>query len=72
MTTNNLESNEPNNQSRNPRIPIEDILNNYPIDREKLRDVLFLEISKNLQRIANSLEKFINEPLPEETNDKSV
>lgn len=43
-----------------PRIiPVEDIINNYPVDREKIRDVLLLEISKKLERIASSMEKFV-------------
>ena len=37
-------------------ISVQDILNNYPIDREKCRDVLMMEMSQNLVRIANSLE----------------
>jgi hypothetical protein len=42
-------------------IPIEDLINRYPIDREKVRDVLLLEISKSLGKIAASFEKFFNE-----------
>ena len=37
-------------------ISIQDILNTYPIDRDKCRDVVMLEISGNLRRIADSLE----------------
>ena len=37
-------------------VSIQDILNTYPIDREKCRDVLIVEMSKSLMRIADSLE----------------
>lgn len=37
-------------------VSIQDILNNYPIDRDKCRDVLLVEISKSLIQIAGSLE----------------
>ena len=37
-------------------LSVEDILNQYPIDREKVRDIVTLEISKSLTRIAASLE----------------
>ena len=37
-------------------ISIEEVLNQYPIDRDKARDVLLIEISKSLIRIASSLE----------------
>jgi hypothetical protein len=37
-------------------ISIQEILNTYPIDREKCRDVLLVEMSQSLVRIANSLE----------------
>lgn len=35
---------------------VEKVLGEYPIDREKCRDVILLQISNNLGRIANSLE----------------
>ena len=45
------------NQPQQPQsISIQDILNTYPIDRDKCRDVLLVEVSKNLVRIADSLE----------------
>lgn len=47
---NKPETNKPSN------ISIQEILNNYPIDREKCRDVLLVEMSQSLVRIANSLE----------------
>jgi len=37
-------------------ISVQEILNNYPIDREKCRDVIRMEMSQSLVRIANSLE----------------
>lgn len=37
-------------------ISIQDILNTYPIDRDKCRDVLLVEISKNMGRLAESIE----------------
>jgi len=37
-------------------ISIQDILNTYPIDRDKCRDVLMVEASGNIRRIADSLE----------------
>ena len=37
-------------------VSIQDILNTYPIDREKCRDVLLVEMSKSLIRIADSIE----------------
>jgi len=37
-------------------VSIQEILANYPIDREKCRDVLLVEISKSLVQIAGSLE----------------
>lgn len=39
-----------------PNVSIQEILGTYPIDREKCRDVLLVEISKSLVRIANSVE----------------
>jgi hypothetical protein len=37
-------------------VSIQDILNGYPVDREKCRDVLMMEASRNIGRIADSLE----------------
>jgi len=37
-------------------VSLQDILSTYPIDRDKCRDVLLVEISKNLTRIADSME----------------
>ena len=37
-------------------ISVQDILNTYPIDRDKCRDVVMLEISGNLRRIAAAME----------------
>jgi hypothetical protein len=45
---------EPEGAPKN--ISIQEILNTYPIDREKCRDVLLVEMSQSLVRIANSLE----------------
>jgi hypothetical protein len=80
MTDKNIKSNPESRPTGNilnkqigvqerPRIvPVEEIINNYPIDREKIRDIIFLEISKNLTRIANSMEKFFSEVDVETTN----
>ena len=38
------------------QISVEQILNGYPLDRDKCRDVIFLDASRNLGRIAQSLE----------------
>ena len=37
-------------------ISVQEILNSYPIDRDKCRDVVLLEISGNMKRIADSLD----------------
>ena len=37
-------------------ISIQDILNTYPIDREKCRDVILVELSRSMLRIADSVE----------------
>ena len=37
-------------------ISVQQILSTYPIDREKCRDVVLVEMSSNILRIANSLE----------------
>ncbi len=37
-------------------ISVQEILNTYPIDRDKCRDVVLLEISGNMKRIADSLD----------------
>ena len=47
---------QPTGEAKPQSISIQDILNTYPIDREKCRDVVMLEISGNLRRIADSLE----------------
>jgi hypothetical protein len=47
---------KPGEQPQQQTISVQDILNTYPIDRDKCRDVLMIEISGNLRRIANSLE----------------
>ena len=36
-------------------LSIEEVLNQYPVDREKARDVLLIEISKTLIKISESL-----------------
>ena len=38
------------------KISVEQILGIYPLDREKARDTIQLEMSRNLNRIANALE----------------
>jgi hypothetical protein len=37
-------------------ISVEQVFSQYPIDRDKARDVLFMEISSNILKIAKSLE----------------
>ena len=37
-------------------LSVEEVMNQYPIDREKARDTIMVEISKSLMRIASSLE----------------
>jgi hypothetical protein len=37
-------------------VSVEQILGNYPIDREKCRDVMILDISRALLKISNTLE----------------
>lgn len=49
---------------------IQDIINNYPIDRERARDVLLLSISNGVSRIANALEYFANKDVTEESAKK--
>ncbi len=47
----------PKQEEQKPQqISVEKILNQYPLDRDKCRDVVMLEISKSLIRIAASLE----------------
>ncbi len=43
-------------QPQPQKISVEQVLAGYPLDREKCRDVVVLEISKSLIRIATSLE----------------
>ena len=38
---------------------VEQVLNLYPIDREKARDVVMIDVSKNLLRIADSLDMMV-------------
>ena len=40
-------------------ISVEQVLNQYPIDRERGRDALLIEISKNLGNIAVSLDHLV-------------
>jgi len=40
---------------------VQDIINGYPIDRERVRDTLLVNISTGLNRIANALEYFANQ-----------
>ena len=47
---------QPKEAQKPQTISIQDILNTYPIDRDKCRDVVMLEISANLRKIADSLE----------------
>jgi hypothetical protein len=42
-------------QPETRNLSIEEVLGQYPVDRDRARDVVFLEISKNLFSIANSL-----------------
>ena len=37
-------------------ISVEEILGGYPLDRDKCRDVILLELSRNIGRIAQTLE----------------
>jgi hypothetical protein len=46
----------PNEKPTPQNISVQEILSSYPIDREKCRDVILVEMSANIQRIANSLE----------------
>jgi len=50
------ETTKDENPEPQQQISIQDILNSYPIDRDKCRDVILLEMSVNLKRIADSLE----------------
>lgn len=40
---------------------VQDVINNYPIDRERARDTLLLNVSTSLNRIANALEYFMSQ-----------
>lgn len=40
---------------------VQDIINNYPIDRDRVRDTLLLNLSNGVNRIANALEYFVNQ-----------
>ena len=46
---------EAKEQPQGRNLSIEEVLNQYPVDREKARDVLLIEISKTLARISESL-----------------
>ena len=46
---------EAKEQPQGRNLSIEEVLNQYPVDREKARDVLLIEISKTLVRISESL-----------------
>jgi len=41
-------------------ISVEQILGMYPIDRERAKDTVLLEISKSLSSISNSLSTMVN------------
>jgi hypothetical protein len=61
MTENEKAKTEVGKQEAAPQaeakpIMVQDILRNYPADREGARDSLLLAISSNLGRIANTLE----------------
>jgi len=51
---------EPNSAApkQPPKITIQDVINNYPPDREKVRDQLLLAISNDLTKIATTLDWF--------------
>ena len=40
---------------------VQDVINNYPIDRERVRDTLLLNLSNNVARVANALEYFMSQ-----------
>lgn len=46
-------------------VMVQDIINNYPVDRERVRDTLFINISNSLNRIANTLEYFVTQDAAE-------
>ncbi len=49
-------------QEQRQMISVEEFLGGYPLDREKCRDVILVEMSRNLGKIAQSLEA-INQSL---------
>lgn len=52
-----IETQDPENvQEEAKKISVEEILGAYPLDREKCRDVILVEMSRSLLRIAASLE----------------
>lgn len=53
--TKEAEVKEAKEQPQVRSLSIEEVLNQYPVDREKARDVLLIEISKTLVRISESL-----------------
>ncbi len=44
-------------------ISVEQIVAGYPIDRDRVRDTLLINVSTNLNRIANALEYFANQDM---------
>jgi hypothetical protein len=53
---NKAKQEENKDQAQPPRsISIEEVLGSYPVDREKVRDVLLIDISKSLIKIADSM-----------------
>ena len=47
---------EPDQAAQAKSVSIQEILSSYPIDREKCRDVVLVEMSTNIRRIADSLD----------------
>jgi hypothetical protein len=59
--TDEVKNEETNKPEQPQQIMVQDIINNYPIDRERVRDTLFINISTSLNRIANALEYFVSQ-----------
>ena len=52
---------EKEEEQQQQQLSVQDIINTYPVDREKVRDILLINISGGINRIANALEYFANQ-----------
>lgn len=64
------EESAPAEQPQQQQVSVEQVLANYPIDRERIRDTILLNISRELTRIANALDYFASKDVAKEKAEK--